>query len=307
MELRQIRTFVTVTQTESFSKAAELLGYSQSAVTVQIRLLEEELGVKLFERMSRKVFLTSSGRTFLTHAVRILRETEKARESVMLTGELSGKLHIGTLESLCYSKLPEIMERFRREHPKVRIKIATGEPKELIHMMEKDRLDIIYILDRPRFHENWVKAVESREPVVFVASAAYGWGPGKKICLHELLEEPFFLTEKDENYRRELDSFLEKNGRQITPFLESGSTEFIIRMLEKNRGISYLPLFSVRESALQGKLTVLDVEGLKIEMQGQVIYHKNKWLTGEMQEFIRILSESEGVENMSRFHSTGEP
>lgn len=68
MELRQLQTFVTITQTESFSRAAEVLGYTQSALTVQIRLLENELGVKLFDRMGKRVYLTAPGRQFLGHA-----------------------------------------------------------------------------------------------------------------------------------------------------------------------------------------------------------------------------------------------
>ena len=69
MELRQLQTFVTITQTESFSRAAEVLGYTQSALTVQIRLLENELGVKLFDRMGKRVYLTAPGRQFLGHAI----------------------------------------------------------------------------------------------------------------------------------------------------------------------------------------------------------------------------------------------
>ena len=80
MELRQLQTFVTITQTESFSRAAEVLGYTQSALTVQIRLLENELGVKLFDRMGKRVYLTAPGRQFLGHANQIIRDIKCARE-----------------------------------------------------------------------------------------------------------------------------------------------------------------------------------------------------------------------------------
>ena len=78
MELRQLQTFVTITQTESFSRAAEVLGYTQSALTVQIRLLENELGVKLFDRMGKRVYLTAPGRQFLGHANQIIRDIKCA-------------------------------------------------------------------------------------------------------------------------------------------------------------------------------------------------------------------------------------
>lgn len=292
MELRQIQTFVTITQTESFSKAAELLGYSQSALTVQIRLLEEELGCRLFERMNRRVYLTASGKNFLTHAQQIIRDTEKARASVKEDESSGSLLHIGTLESLCFSRLPKVLGLFRREYPNVPVKVTTAAPNELIGMMEKNRLDLIYILDRPRYDENWIKVTEEEEPVVFTASALYGWGKERSVSLDDILCEPFFLTEKNENYRRELDHFLETKNKNLTPFLEISSTEFIIRMLEQNKGISYLPLFAVRKSAKAGKLTILDIDDIKLTMYSQVIYHKSKWMTKEMGAFIDILKDT---------------
>lgn len=298
MELRQLQTFVAITQTESFSKAAELLGYSQSAVTVQIRLLETELNVLLFDRMGKKVYLTAAGRQFLDHANEIIRSVRCAKEFVKKEDELSSPLHVGTLESLCFSKLPEILNCYRSRHPRVPVKITTAAPKNLIEMMEKNQLDLIYILDRPRYNDNWIKVMEVCEPIVFVASPSCGLGERKKIRLEELMEEPFFLTEKNENYRRELDCYLETQNRSITPFLEISNTEFIIRMIQKNRGISYLPLFTVRESVEEGKLSVLDVVDFKRSMYQQVIYHKNKWMTKEMDEFIGMIKGKSGAEGI---------
>lgn len=298
MELRQLQTFVMITQTESFSKAAEALGYSQSAVTVQIRLLEEELGCRLFERMNRKIYLTAAGRKFLSHAEQIIHDMENARDSVKGNEELRSPLHIGTLESLCFSKLPVILNQFRQRHPNVPVKITTAAPNELIYMMEKNQLDIIYILDRQRYSDNWNKVLEEEVPIVFAASALYGWGENKDVSLEEILDEPFFLTEKNENYRREVDHFLETKNRSLTPFLEISNTEFIIRMLEQNQGISFLPLFAVKRSAQEGKLTILNTEDLKLTMYSQMIYHKSKWLTREMEEFIDLMKAASGSQDM---------
>lgn len=209
MELRQLQTFVTITQTESFSRAAEILGYTQSALTVQIRLLENELGVKLFDRMGKKVYLTAAGRQFLDHATQIIRDINRAREFAKSEEELCGPIHVGTLESLCFSKLPRILNSFRSRHPRVPVKITASTPNQLIDMMERNQLDLIYILDRPRYNDNWNKVMEVREPIVFVASPSCGLGGDRAIGLEEIMDEPFFLTEKNENYRRELDCFLE--------------------------------------------------------------------------------------------------
>ncbi len=296
MELRQLQTFVTITQTESFSRAAEILGYTQSALTVQIRLLENELGVKLFDRMGKKVYLTASGRQFTDHANQIIRDIKRAREFAKNEEELCSPLHVGTLESLCFSKLPQILNDFRSSHPRVPVKVTASTPNQLIDMMERNQLDLIYILDRPRYNDNWNKVMEVREPIVFVASPSCGLDGNREIRLEEIMDEPFFLTEKNENYRRELDCFLESQGRELTPFLEISYTEFIIRMIGKNRGISYLPLLAVREYVEKGELTLLNVADFRLTMCQQVIYHKNKWRSKEMDAFIRITAHNSGAD-----------
>lgn len=288
MEFRQLQTFVIITHAESFSRAAELLGYSQSAVTVQIRLLEEELQVRLFDRMGKKTVLTAQGRQLLEYANRIIQEMNQAKSAIVQDTELSEPLHVGTLESLCFSKLPPLLGYFRSNYPKVPVKVTTATPKELIAMMEKNQLDLIYFLDRPRYNNNWNKELEVREPIVFVTSPESPLASRKGLRLAEILEEPFFLTEKNENYRRELDQYLESRDRVITPFLEASNTEFIIQMIRRNRGVSFLPYFAVQESVRAGQLAVLDVTDFGVAMYRQIFYHKNKWKTREMGEFIRL-------------------
>ena len=288
MEFRQLQTFVTITHAESFSRAAELLGYSQSAVTVQIRLLEEELQVRLFDRMGKKTVLTAQGRQLLEYANRIIQEMNQAKSAIVQDTELSEPLHVGTLESLCFSKLPPLLGYFRSNYPKVPVKVTTASPKELIAMMEKNQLDLIYFLDRPRYNNNWNKELEVREPIVFVTSPESPLASRKGLRLVEILDEPFFLTEKNENYRRELDQYLESRDRVITPFLEASNTEFIIQMIRRNRGVSFLPYFAMQESVRAGQLAVLDVTDFGVAMYRQIFYHKNKWKTREMGEFIRL-------------------
>ena len=262
---------------------------------MQIRLLENELGVKLFDRMGKRVYLTAPGRQFLGHANQIIRDIKCAREFAKSEEELCSPLHVGTLESLCFSKLPQILNSFRSSHPRVPVKVTASTPNQLIDMMERNQLDLIYILDRPRYNDNWNKVMEVREPIVFVASPSCGLGGDRAIGLEEIMDEPFFLTEKNENYRRELDCFLESQGMVLTPFLEISNTEFIIRMIRKNRGISYLPLFAVQEYVKRGELAVLDVADIRLAMYQQVIYNRNKWLTKEMDAFIRITANHSGT------------
>ena len=288
MEFRQLQTFMIIAQTESFSKAAELLGYSQSAVTVQIRLLEKELDTRLFERMGRKIALTAQGQNLQIHAGRILEEMSQAEAEIRLEQELCSPLHVGVFESLFFTKLPPILGYFRQHYPKVSLKLTTGTPKELIEHMEYNQLDLIYILDRPRYNNRWSKEMEKKEDIVFVTNPKLAITQKQDLMVEDLLYNPFFLTEKNENYRKELDQFLESKDIILTPSLESSNTEFIIRMIIENGGISYLPYFAVEKSIKSGELAVLKVKDFQLSMYQQIFYHKSKWKTKEMEEFIRL-------------------
>lgn len=288
MEIRQLQTFVQAAQLESFSKTAEMLGYSQSAITVQMRLLETELNTRLFDRMGKKVVLTPQGREFLKSANKILYEVNKASKSMNDDRELTNPLHVGTIESLCTAKFPRILSEFHSLHPRVNLQITVDSPEKLIRMMDHNELDLIYILDTPRWDENWVKVMELAEPVVFVASVASKFAGKEKMVLDDILQEPFFLTEKHANYRQALDQQLALRRQFISPVLEISDTAFIIRMLELNQGLSFLPYFAVVQDICKHRITTLDIKDIHISMYRQIFYHKNKFRTREMEEFIRL-------------------
>lgn len=288
MEIRQLQTFVQAAQLESFSKTAEMLGYSQSAITVQMRLLETELNTRLFDRMGKRVVLTPQGREFLKSANKILYEVNKASKSMNEERELTNPLHVGTIESLCTAKFPRILSEFHSLHPSVNLQITIDSPEKLIRMMEHNELDLIYILDTPRWDENWVKVMELAEPVVFVASATSKFAGKTRLLLDDILQEPFFLTEKHANYRQALDQQLALRRQSITPVLEISDTAFIIRMLELNRGLSFLPYFAVEQDIYKHRIITLDIKDVHISMYRQIFYHKNKFCTREMEEFIRL-------------------
>ena len=154
--------------------------------------------------------------------------------------------------------------------------------------MEYNQLDLIYILDRPRYNNRWSKEMEKKEDIVFVTNPKLAITQKQDLMVEDLLYNPFFLTEKNENYRKELDQFLESKDIILTPSLESSNTEFIIRMIIENGGISYLPYFAVEKSIKSGELAVLKVKDFQLSMYQQIFYHKSKWKTKEMEEFIRL-------------------
>ncbi|RHV88997.1 LysR family transcriptional regulator [Clostridium sp. OF09-36] len=289
MEFREITTFLQVAQHQSFSKAARQLGYSQAAVTIQIKQLENELGVHLFDRIGKQISLTHQGQVFYQYAISIQKGLAQARQAVSDSSELNGKLCLGTIESICASIFPELLSEYHRLYPEVTISIVTDSPDVLLERMNENAIDIVYLLDRRIYDNRWHKTLEIPEENIFVASPGHELAQAdRELELDEVLQFPFLLTEKDASYRHMLEQYLAASDRSIRPFLEIGSTEFIIHMLLKNTGISFLPEFTIRREVEQKRLTALKVRGFQMQTWRQIFYHKDKWVTREMQEFLRL-------------------
>lgn len=289
MEFREIRTFLHVAQHQSFSKAAKQLDYSQATVTIQIKQLENELGVHLFDRIGKKISLTHQGQIFYQHAISIQKNLEQARNAVSDSSTLNGKLCLGTIESICASIFPDLLAEYHRLYPNVTISILTDSPDVLLNRMNENTIDIVYLLDRQIYDSRWCKTLEKPERNIFVASPHHKLSAiTDELDLDDVLCFPFLLTEKNASYRYILEQYLTSTNRIIKPFLEIGNTEFIIQMLLKNIGISFLPEFTIRRELEHGLLKELRVHDFNIQTWRQIFYHKDKWVTREMQEFLAL-------------------
>lgn len=288
MELREIITFLEVARQKSFSRAAGNLGYSQAAVTIQIKQLEKELDIHLFDRIGKQTTLTHQGMIFYEHAAEIVRDLELARQAVSQNGKLTGEICIGTVESICAAIFPKLLQRYHKLYPDVSIRVMIDTPQKLLEKMEQNTLDFVYLLDKRIYNKKWIKEMEKEENVCFLTGADHPLAGRRNIAMEELLKESFLLTEKDVSYRLILDQYLSACGMEIIPFLEIGNTDYIIRQLIQNEGVSFLPEFTVHSEVSQGKLAVLDVENFNMKVWRQIIYHKDKWVTREMEEFFKL-------------------
>ncbi len=296
MELREIQTFIQAAQSKSFSKAAQELGYSQAAVTIQIKNLEQELGTHLFDRIGKQTILTHQGRIFYEHAIAIMKDLSGARAAVTETKELSGALTIGTIESICASIFPPLVEKFHELHPNVKISLVLDSPEVLLDRMNKNLIDFVYLMDQRLYSPKWEKVMEEPEDIVFVASSSHPLAQkaaaGYTLSMEEILHEPFLLTEKDASYRFVLDRYLNSIGCKIEPFLEIGNTEFIINLLKHDAGLSFLPEYTVKHEISAGRLSILPIKDFHMRIWRQILFHKDKWVTREMEAFMRLARES---------------
>lgn len=292
MEIRNLRTFQQVAEKNSFTAAANALGYSQSTVSFQIKQLEQELDCLLFERINHTITLTDQGRELLDYAHTVLRLTDEFTQGMKEIGTPQGFVHIVAPDSLCEAMMLSNYAEFYQKYPKISLKFSTADTVDMFRMLDRNEADIILTLDRHVYSQEYVIEVEQRVQMHFV-TAADSPLVGRTLSIRDLLEEPFVLTEQGMGYRRVLDEALAKMSLQIHPILEIGRTDIITEVLASGRSISFLPDFVVKKEIESGKLAILQVEDLHADVWKQLIYHRNKWISHSLRSLIDYIKQTE--------------
>ncbi len=291
MEIRNLMTFLRVAELQNFTRAAEQLGYSQSTVTVQIQQLEQELNVKLFERIGKKISVTEKGWEVFQYAKEIRNLVEKMTYMSTEQNNIKGQLCIGVIESLICADMPKILSEYHRKYPEVELIVKTNYVDELIEMMIHNEVDFIFIIDELLYHKEWIKSYMKKEEISFFTQYENCFAQMDNVSIQEILKQPFILTEKGISYRKALDEYVQKNNIDFKPFLEIGDTKIIVELLKKGEGISFLPDMVVTEEIKNKTIKKINVQNWNVVMWKQVIYHKNKYLTPQMSAFIKMFVE----------------
>ena len=286
MELRNLITFTHVADLGSFTKAAELLGYSQSTISFQIKQLEEDLGCLLFERINHTVTLTKRGHELIEYANQIRALTEEFKENLTKEEEISGHIHVVTPDSVCDAMINSHYIDFHNKYPHISIKFTTADTLAMFDMLDHNEADVIITLDNHSYNKDYVVAKEEQLTMHFVASASSPFAHRKGLSIRDIINEPFILTEYGQGYRRVFDRELAKMSLEITPVLEIGRTDIITSLVAESNLISYLPDFVTKPLIKSGKLCYLDVCDMNIEIWKQLIYHKNKWMSKSLKTVI---------------------
>ena len=288
-----MKTFQQVAERNSFTAAANALGYSQSTVSFQIHQLEEELNCQLFERVNHRISLTEQGRELLEYAQKVLRLTEEFKQSMEAGDTPEGVVHVVTPDSVCKSMMMANYADFYRRYPGISLKFSTADTGDMFSMLDRNEADAILTLDSHVYGGEYVIAKEERVQMHFVAGASSPFAGRKGLSIRDLLGEPFILTEKGMGYRRVLDKALAILSLELHPVLELGRTDIITAMLEKGIGLSFLPDFVTQEGVAEGKLCYLDVTDVETEVWKQLIYRRNKWISHSLQAFIDYVKKAE--------------
>ena len=293
MELRNLVTFTHVAEQGSFTKAAELLGYSQSTVSFQIKQLEEELDCLLFERINHTITLTERGQELVVYAHKILALEEEFKEKPDKEKKLAGHVHLVVPDSVCDEMVNTHYIDFHNKYPLITIRFTTADTNVMFDMLDHNEADLIITLDRHSYNKDYVIAREQQLSMHFVTSSRSRFAGMKNLSIQDIAGEPFILTEYGQGYRRVLDRELAKRSIDITPVLEIGRTDMITSVLTQSNMISFLPDFVTKQLVETGELCYLDVCDMEIEIWKQLIYHKNKWMSRSLKTVLDYIREFE--------------
>ena len=295
MELRILNTFLKVAQLQSFSKAAESLGYSQSAITVQVQQLENELGVRLFDRIGKNVTITHYGQTFIPYARDVISAATRAANFAVDDQDLTGTLRIGTLESLMISRFGEIIPAFHKRCPHVRTQLFSGSTEELLRKLTHNELDLIYTLDDHAYDPQLVKLFERSEAVVVMAGKQHPLAQADTLTLQDIVNEQFILMPRTSNYRRLFDMELARLNLEVSPFLELDDTGMAIRMITENDYLTVLPHFAAQRKGGESNIVALPLSDCHMEQWSQLIHHRDKVITPQIRAMADVIAEAVGA------------
>ncbi|MGW7427691.1 LysR family transcriptional regulator [Streptomyces sp. NPDC054813] len=243
MDLQQMGYVLAVAETASFTRAAEQCHIVQSALSHQVARLEKELGARLFERTSRRVWLTPAGEAFLPAARQALEAAERARAEVAAaTGEIRGKLTVGSIPTVAAVDLPSVIRDYRRRYPQVRFSLRAGSSESLVEQVREGTLDAAFLGVQPGFRPQGVRDKElGHGQHVAVVAPGHPLATHHEVDLRRLADEVFVDFADGSAARAQSDQAFAAVGLRREVAFEVSGVELMVRMVRHGLGIALLP------------------------------------------------------------------
>lgn len=290
MDTKYLKTFKTILETGSFQRAAEQLNYAQSTVTLQIQLLEQELSVKLFDKIGRKMKLTQAGEELLPYIDAVLEAVSQLENYNKSDRELAGTLRIAMPETLLSYQMQPVLKKFHEQAPHVKLSLQTGNCYLIREQIIYGSIDIGIHYDIGGYGASLNAEPLGSYPLSLIAGAQLAaeecdfvtTGQRKNTCL--------LTVDKSSLYHRIFDDYLRKSDIVLNGEMEISSIEAIKRSVSSNLGVAFLPRFTVTGELAQGMVKELSTN-MNASITAMCTCHKNKSITPAMSLFMRILKE----------------
>jgi len=279
VDLRQLEIFVKVAEFGSFSRAAEALYLTQPTVSEHIRTLEDEVGVRLLDRLGRGAAVTRAGQLLLSYATRMLALQREARQAMDgFQGRMSGELLVGASTIPGEYVLPAMIGRFKEKYPDISITLLIGDSQTAVDWVAEGRAELGVVGARLSHRRVEYKELMPDE-VVVVVPGAHPWHGRRQIMLDELRSEPLLIRERGSGTRAALEAALAEAGMDLGSFRivgEMGSTQAIKQAVKAAVGVSLVSKRAVEEECKSGLLWCLRVKDLKVTRSFHLVTHKER-------------------------------
>lgn len=289
MEIRQLRAFVAIAESGTFTAGALRVHVTQAAISMQIRQLENEIGARVFVRAPRHVILTEAGEQLLRRARHILREHDAALDEIAeLAGAERGRLRIGSASAMVLTdQLPAILTELRKQHPAAEISVMSGTSEVLVDQILAGEVDIAFV-SLPVDVRGIKTERLSEDQLVAIASPRHKLAKQRTISAFTLAGERLILGERGGNTRRLIDQFFAQAGVTLRVAMELSRQQAIKRMVEEDMGVGIVPLQSVKDEVEKGRLVRWWIEGAEINWELGIAQLSNGYDSPIMQKFVAL-------------------
>lgn len=286
MEIRHLTSFLQLATLGSFTKAGESLGYSQANISLQIRQLELELGVPLFDRIGKKAYLTQYGEMLVPYAQEIISTTNTIRNMFYEKENLRGTLRVGFTESLFEFLFRDTLLAFHRIFPLVTVEVSVDSTSTLIKMLHSGQLDIVCLIGDFLADPDLLCWNNMECGIVIVANNDHPLASRLKPDPGDLDGQEFVLMEDSAPYVMDFDRWLRNEEIEISKSIKVQIPYGARQLLYNDSYLSVLPDFTVRSDLSDGRLTHIDIEGFSQTQNVQFLTHKSRALTPQIEGFL---------------------
>lgn len=286
MNFRKLKIFYETARYLNMTKVAKEMYISQPSISQSINELEVELGVKLFDRMGKKLFLTHEGEVFLNYTRRILNLYDEGVKSIReFTDNKKGKIVIGASTTIGIYILPEIIKDFSSKFRDIEISLIIENTKNIEKLILENKVDFAFV-EGEICSDEILREIEWKDELIFICGDENELRDLTMVSGKVLEKQKLIMREVGSGTREHTESFLKKNKIKFNTFLELGNTEAIKRTVEANLGIGCVSHRVVEDQINAGKLFYFRLEEGKIERNLYLIMHKDKFLSNNMKMFI---------------------
>jgi DNA-binding transcriptional LysR family regulator len=268
MEIRQLKAFLAIAETKTFTAGAKATNVTQAAISMQIRQLEVEIGLPLFTRTPRRILLTEAGEHLLERARTIMREHDAAlAELAELGGTEHGRLRIGSSSStFSANQLPAILTAIFKKYPNAEVTVSAGTSQRLVDMLTHGEIDIAFVSLPVESGLITTEKVFSDE-LVAIAHPSHPLAKKRTITPAALAQQPLILGERGGNTRRLMEDFFEKAGLEPNVIMELSRQEAVNEMVENNLGVGTAGAKTIANEIREGHFVAWTIDGLKINWE----------------------------------------